>query len=137
MYPLLVTAAVIIHNGKVLLTKRKADVPYPLLWEFPGGKIEPGEDPRDCMVREIREELAIEVAVTGIYEVIYYKYPERTVLVLAYRCQWLSGEIMNLDVEEHRWMFPRDIRNMELLPADLPLAEKICRELADADFTRL
>jgi len=137
MFPLLVTAAIIPHNGKILVTRRKSNVPYPLLWEFPGGKVEPDEDPRDCIVREIREELAIHVGVTGIYDVVYYRYPERTVLVLAYRCQWLSGEIMNLDVEEHRWMFPRDIRNMELLPADLPLAEKICREFPDANFTRL
>jgi len=137
MYPLLVTAAIIIHNGKVLLTKRKADVPYPLLWEFPGGKVEPGEDPRDCMVREIREELAIEVAVTGIYEVIYHKYPERSVLVLAYRCQWQSGEIIDLDVSEHRWTCPRELIKFQLLPADIPLAEKICEEFAGADTSRL
>jgi 8-oxo-dGTP diphosphatase len=133
----LVTAAVIVHNGKILLTKRKADVPYPLLWEFPGGKVEPGEDPRDCIVREIREELAIEVAVTGIYEVVYYKYPERAVLVLAYRCQWLSGEIIDLDVTEHRWTRPGDLMRFQLLPADLPLAEKICEEFAGADITCL
>lgn len=137
MFPLLVTAAIIFHNGEVLLTKRKADVPYPLLWEFPGGKVEPGEDPRDCIVREIREELAIEIAVTGIYEVVYHKYPERAVLVLAYRCQWLSGEIIDLDVTEHRWTPPGDITSFQLLPADIALAEKICGEFAGADITRL
>jgi 8-oxo-dGTP diphosphatase len=137
MYPLLVTAAVIIQDGRVLLTKRKADVPYPLLWEFPGGKVEPGEDPRDCIVREIREELAIEVTVTRIYDVIYHRYPERTVLVLAYRCQWLSGEIIDLDVTEHRWTHPRDLMKFQLLPADIQLAEKICEEFADADTARL
>ena len=137
MFPLLVTAAIIAHNGKLLVTRRKPDVPYPLLWEFPGGKVEPDEDPSDCIVREIREELAIEIEVAGIYDVLYYRYPERTVLVLAYRCHWLSGVIMNLDVAEHRWMLPCDIRNLELLPADLPLAEKICGEFTDADFTRL
>ena len=137
MFPLLVTAAVIVHNGKVLLTKRKADVPYPLLCEFPGGKVEPGEDPRDCIVREIREELAIEVAVTGIYEVVYHKYPERTVLVLAYQCQWLSGEIIDLDVTEHHWAWPCDVGSFELLPADVPLAERICREFSVENFTGL
>ena len=137
MFPLLVTAAVIIHDGKVLLTKRKADVPYPLLWEFPGGKLEPGEDPRDCIVREIREELAIDVAVAGIYEVVYHKYPERTVLVLAYRCQWLKGEIIDLEVTEHRWLRPLDLMRFQLLPADIPLAEKICGEFACADITSL
>jgi 8-oxo-dGTP diphosphatase len=137
MFPLLVTAAIIPHDGKLLVTRRKADVPYPLLWEFPGGKVEPGEDPRDCIVREIREELAIEVDVAGIYDVIYYRYPERAVLVLAYRCHWLRGEIINLDVAEHRWVLPCDIPKLELLPADFPLSEKICREHKNADFTRL
>ena len=88
-------------------------------------------------VREIREELAIEVDVLGIYDVIYHRYPERAVLVLAYRCNWLSGEITDLDVLEHFWAPPCDIRKFELLPADIPLAEKICREFADADFTHL
>jgi 8-oxo-dGTP diphosphatase len=137
MFPLLVTAAVIVHNCKVLLTKRKADVPYPLLWEFPGGKVEPGEDPRECIVREIMEELAIEVAVMGIYEVVYHKYPERAVLVLVYRCQWQSGEIIDLDVMEHRWVWPCDLMQFQLLPADIPLAEKICGEFSGADITRL
>lgn len=137
MFPLLVTAAIIPHDGKLLVTRRKADVPYPLLWEFPGGKVEQEEDPRDCIVREIREELAIEVDVAGIYDVIYYRYPELAVLVLAYRCHWLRGEIINLDVAEHRWVLPCDIPKLELLPADFPLAEKICREHINADFTCL
>ncbi len=137
MFPLLVTAAIIIHDGKVLLTRRKADVPYPLLWEFPGGKVEAGEDPRDCIVREIREELAIDVSVSGIFEVIYHRYPERTVLVMAYRCQWQSGEIVDLDVAEHCWALPCDLTRFTLLPADIPLAEKICAEFADADSSHL
>jgi 8-oxo-dGTP diphosphatase len=134
MYPLMVTAAIIVHEGRVLLTRRKADVPYPLLWEFPGGKVEPGEDPRDCIVREIREELAIQVSVSGIYDVIYHRYPERVVLVLAYRCLWLNGEIVNLEVTDHRWALPCDLGKFELLPADVQLAEKICADFADTSF---
>ena len=137
MFPLLVTAAVIFHQGKLLLTRRKADVPYPLLWEFPGGKVEPEEDPRDCIVREIREELAIEVAVAGVYEVVYHRYPERAVLVVAYLCQWLSGEIIDLDVAEHCWSQPSELMQFRLLPADIPLAEKIRGEFADAHSARL
>ena len=137
MFPLLVTAAIIDNDGKFLMTRRRGDAPYPLLWEFPGGKVEPEEDPRDGVVREIREELAIGVAVTGIYDVIYFRYPERTVLVLAYRCSWLSGEIKDVEVAEHRWVSPWDLDKLELLPADVSLAEKLCRDFADADFTRL
>jgi 8-oxo-dGTP diphosphatase len=130
MFPLLVTAAIIIHQGEVLLTQRRANAPYPLLWEFPGGKVEPMEDPCDCIMREIHEELAIEVAVAGIYDVVYYRYPERPVLVLAYRCNWTGGEIVNLEVADHRWVSPGSLLDYELLPADIPLAERISRSFA-------
>jgi 8-oxo-dGTP diphosphatase len=130
MYPLLVSAAVIVHHGKVLLTRRRADAPYALFWEFPGGKVEPMEDPSVCIVRELREELAIEVAVESIYDVVYHRYPERTVLVLAYRCIWTGGEIIYLDVAEHRWVSPESLLDFELLPADIPLAERIRRDFA-------
>ena len=103
------------------------------LWEFPGGKVEPMEDPLVCVVREIREELGIEIAVERIYDVVYYRYPERTVLVLAYQCRWLSGVIEDLEVAEHRWIPPKEIINFQLLPADVPLAARISREMCGAD----
>ena len=137
MFPLLVTAAIIENNGKLLVTRRRPDVPYPQLWEFPGGKVEPEEDPRDGIVREIREELAIEIAVEGIYDVIYFRYPERTVLVLAYRCRWVSGEIEDVEVAEHRWVATGELEKLELLPADISLVERICRESVDEDSTCL
>ena len=128
MLPLLVTAAVIRHDGRILITRRKADVPYPLLWEFPGGKLEKNEDPRECVVREIREELAIEIGVEGIYEVVYYRYPERPVMVLAYRCRWTGGEVQDLDVTEHRWVTPSELALFDFLPADIPLLERLRSE---------
>ncbi|MBT0653862.1 (deoxy)nucleoside triphosphate pyrophosphohydrolase [Geomobilimonas luticola] len=137
MHPLLVTAALIEHGGNVLLTRRRADVPYPNLWEFPGGKLEPGEDPRTCIVREIFEELGITVTAGAVFDVIYHRYPERTVLVLVYRCHWTSGEITDLEVAEHRWVRPSDLAGYRLLPADMPLAERISREFGHEDTSRL
>jgi 8-oxo-dGTP diphosphatase len=133
MIPLIVTAALIVHNGKVLVTKRRPDVPYPHLWEFPGGKLEPSEDPRDCIVREIREELDMEVDVATVYDVIYHRYPERTVLVLVYRCRWLSGKPRNREVAAHRWVAPDALPNLDFLPADIPLVERLTLELPDED----
>ncbi|MRR35681.1 (deoxy)nucleoside triphosphate pyrophosphohydrolase [bacterium] len=137
MLPLIVTAAIIRHQGKILLTRRKPDAPYPLLWEFPGGKLEPEEHPEACIVREVREELAMEVSVQGIYDVVYYRYPERPVMVLAYRCAWIGGELRELDVAGHCWVDPADILRFDLLPADYPLAEKLTQEYGDADTSRL
>lgn len=128
-YPLLVTAAIIEHGGKILLTKRRDDVPYPNLWEFPGGKLEADEDPRDCIVRELKEELDIEVVPGDVVEAIYHRYPERTVLVLAYRCRWTGGEIRDLEVAEHCWAAPAELSRFALLPADYPLAKRLAQEL--------
>ena len=85
------------------------------------------------IVREVREELAIDVTVEGIYDVVYHRYPERTVLVMAYRCRWLSGEVTNVEVSEHCWVYPADVVKFELLPADIPLAKRISEEFANAD----
>jgi 8-oxo-dGTP diphosphatase len=137
MSTLLVAAALIEYGGKILLARRRADVPYPLLWEFPGGKVEPGEDPKDCVAREIREELAIEVTAEGIYDVIFHRYPERYVLILVYHCRWLSGEIQNLEVSEHCWASPADVVNFDLLPADIHLAQRISKEFSNGDTARL
>lgn len=137
MLPLIVTAALIEHDGNILLTRRRADVPYPHYWEFPGGKLEPAEDPRSCIAREIWEELGITVTVGPVYDVIYHRYPERTVLVLVYRCHWTAGEIADLQVAEHHWVLPADIASYRLLPADQPLAERIGKEFAHADTSRL
>ena len=137
MSTLLVAAAIIVDGGKFLLARRKADVPYPLLWEFPGGKLEAGEDPKDCVIREIREELAIEITVTGIYDAIFHRYPERDVLVLAYLCRWASGEIRDLEVTEHRWVLPGEVGTFDLLPADIPLARRIALEFGNGDSAHL
>jgi len=127
MPPLIVTAAIIESQGRLLLTRRRMDVPYPDYWEFPGGKLESGEDPVDCVVREIREELGIEISVRRICDVLYHRYPERTVLVLAYWCDWIGGEIADLEVAGHAWVTPAGLAEFRLLPADLPLADRLAK----------
>ena len=131
MAPLLVAAAIIEWEGRILLTRRKPDVPYPDLWEFPGGKMEEGEDPRDCIIREIREELDIDVAVVSIYDVVYYRYPERDVLVLAWLCRWSAGVVRDLDVAAHSWVCPADIPAFDLLPADVQLGQRLAAEFGN------
>lgn len=130
MNPLLVTAAIVVHEGRVLIARRRPDVPYPLLWEFPGGKVEPGEDPRDAIVRELKEELDMDAAVEGIYDAVYHRYPQRTVLLLAYCCRWTGGELKDLEVTEHLWVEPRKLADFEFLPADVALVARLTRELA-------
>lgn len=123
--PLLVTAAVIFKDEKVLLTRRPEHKVHGGLWEFPGGKIDPGEGPEEALCREIREELDAEVCVDGIFEVAFYRYDWGPVLILAYSCQLLTKTLSDIGVAEHRWVHPRDLKEFTILPADQPIIARL------------
>jgi 8-oxo-dGTP diphosphatase len=125
MSTIIVAAAVIEREGKILLTRRMKGSHLAGLWEFPGGKLEPGEAPEQAVVRECREECGIEVSVVDILEVTFHSYPEKDVLLLFYRCESLAGEVQHLGVADHVWCEPNDIGNYPLPPADLPVVRKI------------
>ena len=123
--PLLVAAAVIFDGDKVLLTRRPDGKRHSGYWEFPGGKVDPGESPEEALCRELREELDVEARVKGIYEVVYYRYDWGPVLILAYRCQLITDRLRDLGVAEHRWVLPSDMMNFKILPADQPIIDRL------------
>jgi len=123
--PILVTAAVVFDGEKVLLTRRPDDKRHPGFWEFPGGKVDPGESPEQALCREMREELDVEVRVSGIYEVVFYRYEWGSVLILAYQCELLTDTLRDLGVAEHRWVLPREMVNFNILPADQPIIDRL------------
>jgi len=84
--PVVVAAAVVIQEGRVLLTRRAEGQHLAGMWEFPGGKLEEGESPEAAVVRECREECGIEVEVADILDVTHHRYPGKDVLLLFYRC---------------------------------------------------
>jgi 8-oxo-dGTP diphosphatase len=127
MQPLIVTAAVIRNGDSVLITRRPEGKPHAGMWEFPGGKLDGNESPRDCLRREILEELGLEVAVGDILETAYYRYDWGPVLILAFECRPLAGEIRNLQVAEHRWVALEELSFFALLPADYPIVETLLR----------
>ena len=115
---ILVAAGVVIHEGRVLLTRRIEGQHLAGLWEFPGGKLEDGESPEAAVVRECREECGIEVQVEGILDVTHHRYPEKEVLLLFYRCSLLSGEVQHLQVADHAWVSPAALGDYPLPKAD-------------------
>jgi len=123
--PLAVCAAVIQHRGKILLTQRPLDKRQGGFWEFPGGKIDPGESPHASLKREIKEELSIDIAVGPVLETVYHHYDWGRVLIIAYLCRWLDGEILHLEVVDHRWVTPAQFGEFEILPADQPILDRI------------
>src|SRR6476660_9324334 len=87
----LVVAALVRRDGRVLMSKRRADQAMPLLWEFPGGKVEPGEAPEAPLAREVREELGCEIRVGRIHEVVFHAYEEFDLYMLVYACAITAG----------------------------------------------
>jgi 8-oxo-dGTP diphosphatase len=117
---MLVVAAVIEREGLILIGQRKASGRHPLKWEFPGGKVEPGENPRAALIRELREELGIEAAIgeqLDTYEV-QYGSNEPTQL-LFYRVTKFDGEPANLDFEQILWELPGRLRDYDFLEGDV------------------
>jgi len=130
--PVQVVAAVIERDGRVLICQRSADDRYPLKWEFPGGKVEPGEDPRAALARELEEELAIR-AVVGDEVLRYpYCYPNRTPIVLIfYRVADFAGEPRNRQFAETRWELPVRLPDYDFVQGDREFAGRLARgELA-------
>lgn len=118
-----VTAAVIIEDCKVLVTRRGPAEKLAGFWEFPGGKVEQGESIFYCLEREILEELSINVVATEEIYRSLYKYEHGEFEIVAIKATIKSGEV-SLDVhDKYAWVLGKDILDYEFLPADIPIAE--------------
>ena len=122
---LVVTAAVIERDGSFLIARRPPDKHMGLKWEFPGGKLEWGEDPRAGLAREIREELAIEIEVGDVLDVVAHVYDDMQVVLLVYACKYRSGNVQLLDVQDVRWVSRQALRQYDMAPADWPIVDKL------------
>lgn len=112
-----VVAAVICHEGRVFATQRGYGA-YRGYWEFPGGKIEPGETPEDALVREIREELAVRIAVDAPACRVEYDYPEFHLSMQCFWCSIVFGQPKLLEHEAARWLGRAQLDSVDWLPAD-------------------
>lgn len=122
---LLVVAALIERDDEVLVAQRRADQSLPLHWEFPGGKVEPGESPVHALAREIQEELDCQIDVGAIFDVVFHAYPDFDLVMLVYRASIQQGEPSAHDVAAVRWVPKSELPTMNMGPADLPLASRL------------
>lgn len=122
-----VTAAIIIENHKVFIAKRKPPGRMPGMWEFPGGKIEERETPEQCLKRELREELDIDVVVGDHIGTNLHQYDFYTVKLMAYRARIIAGEIKLNDHADMAWVEANDLSRYAFAPADILFVKMIQR----------
>ena len=128
---ILVSCAIIIEKGKVLATRRSESMPHPLKWEFPGGKLKGGESPEACIVREIREELGLEVDPQRVLPPVVHHYDTQSVKLFPVVCGIVDGLIKLAEHQEYRWVACEKLEELDWLEADIGVVEMIKEELCD------
>ena len=120
---LLVVAALIEHEGRILLSQRRADQALPSCWEFPGGKVEPGERPEQTLIRELHEEIGIDVSEPCLAPLTFasYAYDSFHLLMPLYICRRWEGLAIAREGQQLAWVRANKLRDYPMPPADIPL----------------
>ncbi len=126
---LVVAGLIIGDDGRILITQRRADQALPLQWEFPGGKVEPGESPVAALVRELAEELGVTARVGRIWDVLHHVYPDFDLVMLVYACRLAPEPAPRaVEVAALAWVAPAELPAWDILPADRPLVARLVEE---------
>lgn len=123
--PIIVLAGIIRYNERTLISKRYVRESNTYKWEFPGGKLEKNESLRDCLKREIKEELNLDIIVGEIFEVVYHRYSDKDVLILAYLCHSNTDKADAIECVEYKWIRLNELNSYDFLDADKPIVDKI------------
>jgi 8-oxo-dGTP diphosphatase len=127
-----VTAAILQKDAKVLVARRRKDIRFGGLWEFPGGKLEDGEDPAKGLEREIEEEFGVQIQVGDLLCAVPYWSPSLSIELLAYRAAYVSGDFHPVDHDEIRWLAPAEMDESTFTEPDRPVVRLLRTERAGA-----
>lgn len=122
-----VVCGIIFQNNKVLISRRKADKSLGGFWEFPGGKIEQGEQAEDSLKRELLEELGMKVEVIGYFMTNIHRYENFEIELMAFKCNFIEASYVMTDHDEHKWIDVADLKNFNLAPADVSIVEEVTK----------
>lgn len=125
--PIKVTAAILEKDGRIIIAQRKSKDHLAGKWEFPGGKIEAGETPEECLSRELNEEFEIEVSIGVYLGSNIHHYDHISIELLAYRAFWDGGKINSTDHKDYKWVTIEELDQFDFAPADKPFVEKLRR----------
>ena len=121
-----VVAALIWRGEKFMICQRPAHKARGLLWEFVGGKVEPGETKEQALIRECREELAVTLSVDDVFMDVVHEYPDLTVHLTLFNATIAEGEPVMLEHNDIKWITPSEIPNYDFCPADKEILARIC-----------
>jgi 8-oxo-dGTP diphosphatase len=124
--PVKVTAAIMAKDGRIIIAQRKSSDHLSGKWEFPGGKIEPGETPEVCLARELKEEFDIDVAIGEFLGSNVHHYGHVSIELMAYQASWVAGAITMNDHKAYRWVTIDQLTEFDFAPADIPFVERLC-----------
>jgi 8-oxo-dGTP diphosphatase len=123
-----VTAAIIERNGRILIAKRSSNSSLPDKWEFPGGKVEVGETPEQCLCRELKEEFDIEVTIGDFVGSNVYHYDHIHIDLIVYRAFWVGGTLTMKAHKAHCWVTADQLVEFDFAPADIPFVDYLCSQ---------
>jgi len=124
-----VACAIIEHDGKILAVQRSELMMLPLKWEFPGGKIKQGESPDQCVVREVAEELNLQIKVNQPLSQVDHDYTDFSVTLYPFICSIVSGELMLHEHKKLLWLSPHELLLLDWVVADFPIISAYCARL--------
>lgn len=130
-----VTAAIIEKDGMVLIAQRAVDDKLALKWEFPGGKVEPGESPEQCLVREIKEELNLDITINEYFATSEYHYDHGSIALMAFWCRLEGGDTMLRVHNAVNWVEIQELQQYDFCPADIPLVEGIIHAMKESHLS--
>lgn len=123
-----VTCALIFSEGKVLATRRSQTMDLPGKWELPGGKVEEGESPEECLKREIQEELSIEIEIFEKLSPADFTYPGKTIRLIPMAAYWTGGQLHLAEHDQMIWLEKKDLISLDWAPADLPIVHELIKK---------
>ena len=125
MKPIQVSCLLLFHQGKILATQRGAAMDLAGYWEFPGGKIEADESPEDSLVREINEELSIDIRICGALTPVLYAYPTKLIQLFPFLGTWQGGSLKLTEHAQSQWLGKEDLLSLNWASADLAIVQEV------------
>jgi len=123
--PIQVSCLLLFHQGKILATQRGAAMDLAGYWEFPGGKIEADESPEDSLVREINEELSIDIRICGALTPVLYAYPTKLIQLIPFLGTWQGGSLKLTEHAQSQWLGKEDLLSLNWASADLAIVQEV------------